>query len=447
MKGNCRSILSHALKGKASQPSDKNPRFARIGMTCLSPAKRCFPASAPFSRALQGMVGVAALTLLAPALPARAEGPAPAPAMTAPMAYVLSPDDQIDISVLGHEDFKATATILPDGTFNYPHVGKVHAAGQTVDGLKETLTRGLSDDLNQPDVTVTLREGRPRKVSLMGAGAKTAGQYDYHQGMHLLDLLAISGGPVAGPALVSATLVTDGGKESVPIDLPRLLSGNDPAQNLPLAPGDVLFLTPRDASVAQVQVIGEVVKPGAYDASPDGVPLLSLVNLAGGATPKAALTQAQVMHGGQVTTYNLRPLLTSDLSAPVGRVRLVPGDVLLVPTNTARILALGEVGTKGVVPIPDGETLPLTVALAMVGGITPEGDKKNVDIVRRTPDGKATVLVVNTDDLLKGKNNVADLNLRSGDILYVQTRNHPQGIGQVLSSLGALSFLGTLTHL
>ncbi len=426
----------------------------------LSPAKRCFPASAPSSRAIHGMVGFAALALLVPALPGYADAPvAPAltapmntaPAITAPMntaptAYVLSPEDQLDISVRGHEDFKASVTLLPDGTFNYPVVGEVHAAGLTLDGLNRLLTRGLSDQLNQPEVTVTLRQGSARKVSLLGAGAKIAGQYEYHQGMHLLDLLAVSGGPAASPELTQATLVT-GGRDSVPINLPRLLSGTDTSQNLPLAPGDILFLTPRDAAVAQVQVIGEVVKPGAFEVMPAGSTLLALVTQAGGLTPKAALTHVQVMHGGQVQTYNLRPLLTSDLSAPVGKTRLVPGDVLLVPINNARILALGEVGTKGVLPIPDGETLPLTVALALSGGITAEGDKKNVDIVRRDAAGKATVLVVNTDDLLKGRNNVADLNLQSGDILYVQTRSHPQGIGQVLSSLGALSFLGTLSHL
>ena len=296
-------------------------------------------------------------------------------------------------------------------------------------------------------MTVTLRQGRPRKVSLLGAGAKLAGQYDYRQGMHLLDLIAVSGGPAASPELTQAALVTDGGRASVPIDLPRLLSGADAAQNLPLAPGDILFLTPRDASVTQVQVIGEVVKPGAYAVMPEGSTLLSLITQAGGATPKAALTQAQVMHGGRMTTYDLRPLLTRDLSAAVGRISLVPGDVLLVPVNSDRILALGEVGLKGILPIPDGETLPLTVALAQVGGITAEGDKKTVTIIRRGADGKAAVLVVNADDLLKGKNNVADLALQSGDILYVQTRSHPKGMNHILSSLGALSFLGTLTRL
>ena len=389
------------------------------------------------------------LVLAAAPLHAQAVLPAPA-AITAPAPdapYILSPDDQLDISVQGHDEFKSSVTVLPDGTFNYPVIGKVHAAGQTVDGLTRTLTKGLSGQLNQPQVTVTLKQGRARKVSVLGGAAKTPGLYDCRTGMHLLDLIALSGGPAAAPALTSATLVTEEGRTSTPIDLGKLLSGADAAQNLPLSPGDVLFLTPRAASVAQVQIIGEVQKPGSYDATDDGgVSLLSLINAAGGATPKAALTQAQVMHGGQVTTYNLRPLLTSDLRSPAGRVRLLPGDVLLIPANTAQVLALGEVGTKGVLPIPDGQTLPLTVALALSGGITAEGDKKNVSIVRRGPDGKAVVQVVNADDLLKGKGDVPDPTLRPGDILYVPSRSHPKSFGDVVGALSPLAIIGSIAR-
>ena len=391
--------------------------------------------------------GLGVLLLLALAAPVHAQTVTPAPAVSAPAPYILSPDDQLDISVQGHDEFKSSVTVLPDGTFNYPVIGKVHAAGQTIDGLTQTLTQGLSTQLNQPQVTVTLKQGRARKVSVLGGAAKTPGLYDCRTDMHLLDLIALSGGPAAAPALTAATLVTDSGRTSTPIDLPKLLAGADPAQNLPLSPGDVLFLTPRAASVAQVQVIGEVQKPGAYEATDDGgVSLLSLINLAGGATPKAALSQAQVMHGGLVTTYNLRPLLTSDLRSPAGQVRLVPGDVLLVPANTAQILALGEVGTKGVLPIPDGQTLPLTVALALSGGITAEGDKKNVSIVRRGEGGKATVMVVNADDLLKGKGDVPDPTLRPGDILYVQSRSHPKSFGDLISALSPLAVIGSIAR-
>ena len=156
-----------------------------------------------------------ALALFAFVPSGRAQAPVPIP----PLAYVLSPDDQIDVSVLGHEDFRAGVTLLPDGTFDYPVVGKVHAAGLTLDGLKAALVRGLGSQLNQPDVTVTLRAGRPRKVSLLGAGAKAAGQYDYRQGMHLLDLLAQSGGPAQAPERTQATLVT-GGRTASPSTCP-----------------------------------------------------------------------------------------------------------------------------------------------------------------------------------------------------------------------------------
>ena len=363
-----------------------------------------------------------------------------------PPTYVLSPDDQLDISVLGHTDFNAAETILPDGSFNYPVLGKVHAAGLTVDGLTRTLTQGLSSQLNQPDVTVTLRQGRARKVSIIGDGVKAAGQYDFKTGMHLLDLLAVAGGPAAEPQLVQATLATPTG-QTVSVNLAGLLTDADTAQNLPLVPGDILFLVARNPEVGEVQVVGDVVKPGAYSIMPSGISVLALLNEAGGAMPTAQLTQVQIMHQGQVQTFDLRPLLTTDLSSDTSKIRLLPGDVLLVPANKNHILALGEVRSPGILPIPDDQPLTLTTAYALVGGATVDGDKKNVDIIRRDPSGKATLIAVNMDDLIKGKSGARDLTLQPNDILFIQTRNHPKGVADVLSALSPLAVISTLTHL
>jgi protein involved in polysaccharide export with SLBB domain len=368
------------------------------------------------------------------------------PADALPPTYVLSPDDQVSIFVLGHTDFNADETILPDGTFNYPLLGKVHAAGLTLDGLTRTLIHGLSSQLNQPDVTVTLKQGRARKVTIVGDGVKTAGQYDFKTGMHLLDLLALAGGPASEPQLVQATLVTPTG-QTVTVDLAKLLTEADTAQNLPLAPGDTLFLVSRNPEVGEVQVVGDVVKPGAYSIMPSGVSVLALLNEAGGALPTARLTEVQIMHAGQVQTCDLRPLLTTDLASDTGKIRLLPGDVLLVPENKNHILALGEVKTPGVLPIPDDQPLTLTTAYALVGGATDTGDKRNVDIIRRDPSGKATLIAVNMDDLLKGKSGVTDLTLQPNDILFIQTRSHPQGIAAILSGLGGLGAIATLGRL
>ncbi len=394
---------------------------------------------------------LAAVVLAAgwPAAPAPAQTvPVAAPVLATgpdPAAYVLSPDDQVDISVLGHPEFNMAATLLPDGTFNYPVVGKVHAAGLTLDGLTRKITSGLSRQLNQPEVTVSLKQGRARKVSIIGDGVHAAGQYEFRTGMHLLDLLAVAGGPSAPPQLVAATLETGSG-QTVAIDLAKLLADADMSQNLPLAPGDTLFLVAKNPETGQVQVVGDVQKPGPYAIMPSGVSVLALLNEAGGALPTARLTEVQIMHAGQVQTVDLRPLLTTDLNSRTSSIRLVPGDVLLVPANKNRILALGEVRSPGVLPIPDDQPLTLTTAYALVGGATPDGDKKNVDVIRRDAAGKATVLAVNMDNLLEGKNGVADVALQPNDILYIQSRSHPQSLSTILGSLSGLAGVVALSR-
>ena len=383
---------------------------------------------------------------------------APVPAQTVPVAapvlttdsdsaaYVLSPDDQVDISVLGHPEFNMAAALLPDGTFNYPVVGKVHAAGLTLDGLTQRIRAGLSRQLNQPDVTVSLRQGRARKVTVVGDAVKTAGQYEFRTGMHLLDLLALAGGPAEPPQLVSATLETSGG-QTVSVDLAKLLADADTSQNLPLAPGDTLFLVARNPEAGQVQVVGEVQKPGPYAIMPSGVSVLALLNDAGGALPTARLTEVQILHAGHVQTVDLRPLLTTDLKSRTAQIRLVPGDVLLVPANKNRVLALGEVRSPGVLAIPDDQPLTLTTAYALVGGATPDGDKKNVDVIRRDAAGKATVMAVNMENLLQGKNGIADVTLQPNDIVYIQSRSHPQSLSSVLGTIGGLGAIATLSRL
>ena len=400
------------------------------------------PSILPFATlacALASVAGPACAQTPAAPMPALMQ-PAPAP------AYVLSPDDQIGITVLGHPEFNADVTLLPDGTFNYPLLGKVHAAGLTVDGLTTKLITGLSSQLNQPDVTVTLKQGRPRKVTVVGDGVHAAGQYDFKTGMHLLDLLAVAGGPAGEPQLVSATLETPDGA-TVPVDLSKLLTDADTSQNLLLAPGDVLFLVARNPEVGQVQVVGEVGKPGAYSVMPSGISVLSLLNQAGGALPTSRLTGVQIMHAGRVETVDLRPLLTTNLNSDTSRIRIVPGDVLLVPANRNRILALGEVRSPGVLPLPEDRPLRLTTAYALVGGATPDGDKKNIDIIRRDPAGHATLIAVNMENLLKGKDGQTDIVMQPDDILFIQTRNHPQSLGTILSGIGTLGVLGTLTRL
>jgi protein involved in polysaccharide export with SLBB domain len=356
---------------------------------------------------------------------------------------VLSPDDQLSVSVLGHPDMTESVVVLPDGTFQFPVVGTVHAAGLTVQGLKRVLVQGLSTDLNQPEVTVTVVQTRPRLVSVLG-DVHAPGQYPVKVGTHLEDILAACGGPAQPAQLTQATLVTDNGTKSTPIDVLGLMNNTDPTENVPLEAGDVLLVQAKSPETGQVQVIGEVQHPGAFPVPVGGLTVEALLAESGGAAADGALTQAQIMHGGHSTSIDLHPLM-SDLNAPVGQTVIMPGDVLLVPANLSKIAILGEVREPQDYLIPDGQTVTVGDAVALAAGPTSEADRKSAYVIRKGADGKPVVIPVDLGALLAGQTRVADLPLQPGDVLYVPTRHHAPGFNP-LTALGQISPLTYLLY-
>jgi protein involved in polysaccharide export with SLBB domain len=56
---------------------------------------------------------------------------------------VLTTSDVVAIRIPDHPDLDWTARIEPDGTINFPYVGRVKAAGLTEDDLARTVERRL----------------------------------------------------------------------------------------------------------------------------------------------------------------------------------------------------------------------------------------------------------------------------------------------------------------
>lgn len=362
------------------------------------------------------------------------------PAVAVSQTYVLSPDDQLTIFVQGHEELTQPVTILSDGTFNYPEIGTVHAAGLTVDALKRLLAQGLSDTINQPSVTVSVKASLPRRVNVAGQGVKTPGLYDVKPDSRVLDVLTAAGGLAQDANLTDAMLVKAGGGQTTTLDVDALMKNADPAQNLPLAPGDTLLLSVREAY--QVQVTGQVAKTGTFLVPKEGLPILTLLSRAGGSLPDAAMTHAQILHDGKARTVNLRPL-TSDLNDPIGAVKLMPGDVLQVPVTTQKVALLGAVNRPGPYDVPDGGTLPITKALTQASGTSADADLKKAMLLRQAPNGTPIQIPVNLALLLSGKER--DSVMQPGDILYVPSVQPSKKINP-LQILNYLPFVNLLRH-
>ena len=71
-----------------------------------------------------------------------------APAATIALAAqgggrILTPLDVVAIRIVDHPDLDWSARVEPDGTINFPYVGKIKAAGRTEDDLARAIDRRL----------------------------------------------------------------------------------------------------------------------------------------------------------------------------------------------------------------------------------------------------------------------------------------------------------------
>jgi len=56
---------------------------------------------------------------------------------------LLTPSDVVAIRIVDHPDLDWTTRVEPDGTINFPYVGRIRAAGLTEDDLARTVERRL----------------------------------------------------------------------------------------------------------------------------------------------------------------------------------------------------------------------------------------------------------------------------------------------------------------
>ena len=365
--------------------------------------------------------------------------------------YQLHAGDKLDISVLGHDELKSSLTVLPDGSITFPIAGRVNAAGLTAGQLATNLDDKLKGQCNQPQTTVIVEQAASSHASVLG-GVHTPGVYSLRPGERVLGLIADAGGFDGDATLTQATLVTDQGAKSLPIDLAAVMSGQAMTDNFVLQADDILLLQKRDSSFNEIQVIGEVNKPSAYSVPTTGEPLLRAITDAGGATQNAALSRAQLMHAGQTTVLDLRSV-NSSLASSVESIQLVPGDVLLIPANQERIAVLGGVRLPAAYTIPDGRTLTVTDAIAMAGGTVSDAQLHKAVILRHTIHGDVQQIPVDADPSDKNVQTVASASgsqttpnaaiatvINPGDVLYIPQRGPSNGN----NSMNALNPIASL---
>jgi polysaccharide export outer membrane protein len=313
------------------------------------------------SRIFRNLLIAFCLAVLAIAC-ASAQQPPPTTAPS-PSGYVLGPDDQIAIRALEGLDLGDKPVLIGvNGDITLPLIGRLKAAGLTVEQLETELASRLKTYVKDPQVSVTVTEFRSQPVSVFGA-VTTPGVVQLRGRKTLYEVLSMAGGPreTAGSTISIVRLAEYGpiplpgaapdptGRYSTAeLDMQQILDGRNPAANIEIKPHDVITVS--QGNTRTVYVVGDVQRSGAFNLGGQRtISVLSALSMAGGLGRTAKPEQAKVFRPSSdpqkhdEIAVNIKQILAGKSED----IALRPDDILVVPTSSRKTFAVLLSGTLG----------------------------------------------------------------------------------------------------
>jgi polysaccharide biosynthesis/export protein len=254
--------------------------------------------------------------------------------------YVLGPEDVLEIEVYQADDFKRTVRVSGQGFITMPLVGQVKAKGLSTAQLEKELAQRLAKYLQDPQVSIYIKEYKSQRIGVMGAVAHPQ-IYNVTGQKYLIDMLFTAGmtkdagnvcyvfrpaqGQEDGPAQT----------ETIAIDLIELMEKGNRMLNIPVFGGDIVNVP----KAGTVFVDGAIARPGAFNLTSGGT-LVQAIAMAGGLKFEADRAEIQIL---RMTGNGERQVIVADYDAAKTdeRYMLRDGDIVLVPKNGWKTFAKG----------------------------------------------------------------------------------------------------------
>lgn len=264
--------------------------------------------------------------------------------------YMLGPNDQITIHALEAEEIgDKPYRIGPNGYLTLPMIGRVKAAGLTLEELEAHLVSALKPYIRQPEVTVTVAEFHSQPVSIIGS-VNTPGVVQLQGSKTLIEVLSMAGGlrsdagnnviitrkqewgavPLAG-----ARRDPTGQFTTAEVKVKDLLEARNPIENIAIRPDDIISIPRADV----IYAFGAVRKSGGFALNErEALSVLQLLSLAEGLDRTAAPQKAKILrlNNGAARRSEIPLDLTKISSGKAPDVPLMPDDILFVPDSTGK---------------------------------------------------------------------------------------------------------------
>jgi polysaccharide export outer membrane protein len=160
-----------------------------------------------------------------------------------PADYVIGPDDVLTIFFWREKDLSGDVSVRPDGRISLPLINDVEAAGLTPEQLRVRLTAAADKYIEEPTVTVVVKQINSRKVFITGQIAKP-GAYPMMVPTTVMQLITLAGGvqEYADGKNIQILRTENGRPVSLRFNYDEVKRGKKLQQNIALIPGDTVIV-------------------------------------------------------------------------------------------------------------------------------------------------------------------------------------------------------------
>ncbi|MQT32203.1 polysaccharide biosynthesis/export family protein [Pseudomonas helleri] len=206
-----------------------------------------------------------------------------------PQDYRIGPDDLLFITVWDHPELTAPSgpqqqidangrLVRPDGTIYYPYIGKIDAAGKTIEELRSVIAQRLTQFVDSPQVDLNVLRFASQKVIIAGAVVKSGPMPITTSPISIVEALGAAGIEPVNADLSGLTLTRDG--REYRLDMDDLNNKGSQLHKVYLKDGDQLYLPYNDRK--KIYVMGEVLVPQAVKFKTKNMNLADVVGSVGG---------------------------------------------------------------------------------------------------------------------------------------------------------------------
>ena len=325
-------------------------------------------------------------------------------------SYRLGAGDRLVLILTGDVEQAYTLDVTREGFVVIPQVGQISVANLTLAQLEDLLYARLGRSYSgirrgagaTTTFSISVARLRTNQVFVVGEVARP-GSYRVSAAGSSLTALYAAGGPTMNGSL-RAVQIRRNGRTVATIDLYDYLTRGDASRDARLLNGDIVFVP---FHTGRVRVLGEVNRPGTYEAGTSGT-LADIIRVAGGLRPTASRSRIQIE---RLTPARDRTQPGSDRAvldvadmtgAEIPALPLADGDIVRVlkvaDRVRNRVTVRGNVFTPGTIGLSSG--MKLSDALRKAGGLKPDTYLGQVLITRLNSDSTRSQLRATLVDTL-----------------------------------------------